>query len=255
MRSRAHGVMWVCLCVFTPAVAEDTATVGDVLDQRERYQDDARQSQDRVAALDDAALAMLSDYHAELDRLADLEEYNANLRTMLTSQAAEKARLDAELKEIEVVKRALVPLMGEMIDVLERFLALDQPMLMQERSARLAAAKENMIRSDIDLAEKYRRLIEAYHIEAEYGQTIEAYEGPLSIDGRELTVDYLRVGRVALYYMTLDRDEAGIWDPRNGAWVKLANADLDDLDFALRVARKQAPPDLVPLPLWTPVGS
>lgn len=108
------------LCALSSAAA-DEATVGDLLDEQERYQETARASQDRVDALDDATLAMLADYQAELDRFADLEEYNANLRMLRQSQATEKSRLEGELREIEVVKRALVPLMGEMIDVLEQF--------------------------------------------------------------------------------------------------------------------------------------
>lgn len=228
------------------------ASVDEVLDAREDYQKDAEASQSRVEALDDATLEMLSDYNTESSKLEDLNAYNANLRDLRASQEREKARLERELAEIEVTRREFVPLMGEMVTVLEQFLALDQPMLTEERGARLESLKSNMTRSDVDLAERYRRLVEAYQIEAEYGQTIEAYEGPLAMDGRDLTVDYLRVGRVALYYVSLDRNEAGIWDPDARRWQPLNGGDLDDLDYALRVARKQAPPDLVPLPLWTP---
>ncbi len=106
----------------------------------------------------------------------------------------------------------------------------------------------------MDLAERYRRIIEAYQIEAEYGQTIEAYEGPIVIDDRELTVDFLRVGRIALYYLSLDRAEGGIWNPAQKRWDRLAENYLDDLDLAVRMARKQAPPNLMDLPMWTTGG-
>ena len=231
--------------------AEQQPQAGDALDEREGYQRDAARSQERIDELDDETVALLSEYHTELERLHDLQTYNTNMRKMRASQEAEKVRLRQEMADVEVVRRELLPLMVEMVDVLEQFIELDQPMLLEERQSRLGALRDNLNRSDVALGEKYRRVIEAYQIEAEYGQNIEAYEGPLSLEGRDLTVDYLRVGRLALYYVSLDRAEAGLWHPGEGAWHRLDDSYLDLLDFALRVARKQAPPNLMQLPLWS----
>lgn len=249
-------VVVACWVLAGPAAgaagsAAGDATVSTVLEAQEAAQEAAAASQARVEALDDESLAMISRYNTELARYEDLVTYNDNMRKLLASQAAEKERLNAELMEIEVVRRGLVPLMVEMVDVLGRFIELDQPMLMAERSARLEELEANLARSDVEIAERYRRVIEAYQIEAEYGQTIEAYEGPLTLNGRELMVDYLRVGRVGLYFLSLDRQSGGIWDQASRDWRILEDADLDDLDFAVRVARRQAPPNLVPLPVWT----
>ena len=160
-------------------------------------------------------------------------------------------RLGEELREIEVVRQNLVPLMVEMVDVLEQFIELDQPMLKEERLARLSELQTNLTRSDVEIAEKYRRVIEAYQIEAEYGQTIEAYEGTVQLEDRNLTVDFLRVGRLGLYFLSLDRQTGGLWDPRRADWRPLLGEELDAVNFAVRVARKQAPPNLIELPLWT----
>ncbi|MEM8767244.1 MAG: DUF3450 domain-containing protein [Pseudomonadota bacterium] len=239
-------LLWVA-----PAQAAEPATVDDVINTQGAYQETAATSQARVETLDDETLDLISSYNTELARYEDLVTYNENMRQLLASQASERARLEAELAEIEVIRRSIVPLMVEMIDVLERFIDLDQPMLKEERLARLEELKRNLTRSDVEIAERYRRLIEAYQIEAEYGQTIEAYEGPLGINGQNLTVDYLRVGRAGLYYLSLDRASGGIWSPEQSTWVSLDESQLDALDFAVRVARKQAPPNLVPLPMWT----
>ena len=251
---RAVSLPLLCLMsaiLGASALAEESAQVGDVLEAQTDYQTQAIESQTRLDTLDDETLTLISRYNSELARYEDLKTYNDNMRQLLASQATEKSRLEQELAEIEVVRRSVVPLMVEMVDVLERFIDLDQPMLKDERLARLDELKKNLTRSDVEIAERYRRVIEAYQIEADYGQTIEAYEGPLTLADRELTVDYLRVGRVGLYYLSLDRDTGGIWDPVAGEWVALADSQLDALDFAVRVARKQAPPNLVPLPLWT----
>ena len=223
----------------------------DVLVQQQQLQTDAQQSQQRIEALDDESLAMLSAYNREQERFEDLVTYNENLRQLLASQAEEKARFTGELAEVEVVRQAIVPMMVEMVDVLAQFIELDQPMLVAERSARLETLRGVLSRSDVDISEKYRRVIESYQIEAEYGQSLEVYEGPITLEGRALTVDFLRVGRVGLYYLSLDRNEAGIWNPATNGWVKLDSQYLDAMDYAVRVAREQAPPNLIELPLWT----
>lgn len=233
------------------AAAAETATVDEVFEEHQSYQEDSRQNQQRVEALDDETLTLVMRYNTELERYEDLVTYNDNLRELLASQKREQARLQRELQEIEVIRQDIVPLMVEMVDVLEQFVELDDPMLLEERQARVANLQGNLTRSDVDLAEKYRRLLEAYEIEAEYGQSLEAYEGSTTIDGETRLVDFLRVGRVALFYMSLDRSAAAIWDSRNRSWRDLPDASLDALDYAIRVARKQAPPNLLRLPLWT----
>lgn len=237
--------------LYTSSLASEPARVGDVLDQQTSYQRSAVASQQRIDQLDDETLTLLSNYHSELERLTDLETYNDNMRRLRASQEEEQQRLRSELAEIEVLRRELLPLMVEMVDVLERFIELDAPLLLDERRARLSTLQEILDRSDVELGERYRRLIEAYQIEAAYGQTIEAYEGPVQIDGRELTVDFLRVGRLGLYYVSFDGTQAGLWHPTQRRWETLDSAALEDLEFALRVARKQAPPNLIALPLWT----
>lgn len=242
------------LLISPISVAQETS-VSDVLEEQTDYQRDAQQSQARVEKLDDETLKLIARYGSELERYSDLVTYNDNLRKLVANQRQEKQRLARELEEIEVLRQDIVPLMVEMIEVLERFISLDQPMLLDERRARLAKLEANLSRSDVELAEKYRRVIEAYQIEAEYGQSLEAYEGTLEADGAERTVDFLRVGRAGLYYLSLDRQEAGLWDPGAQRWTRLPDSALDEIDFAIRVARKQAPPNLFEIPMWTGSGS
>ena len=63
--------------------------------------------------------------------------------------------------------------------------------------------------------------MEAYQVETDYGRTIEAYRGPLTLEGTTRTVDFLRVGRVALFYRALDGSLVGHWDREQRAWKQL----------------------------------
>jgi len=243
------SIALLCLCVLSDiALAQDPDAA---LQVQEEFQQQAAQSQQRIESLDDETMGLVASYNREIERYEDLLTYNENLRQLLDSQEQERSRIQSELAEVEVVRQAIVPLIVEMVEVLDRFVELDHPMLVEERRSRVESLRAIIARADVDIAEKYRRVIEAYQIEAEYGQTLEAYEATALVDGRELTVDYLRVGRVGLYYLSLDRRQAGIWDRQARDWQRLPDQYLEDLEFAIRVAREQAPPNLIDLPLWT----
>ena len=81
----------------------------------------------------------------------------------------------------------------------------------------------------------------------EYGRTIESYRG--GKDGKE--VDFLRVGRVALLYQTFDQDETGYWDKDSKSWI-VNNDYKTAVRDGLRVAKKQAAPALMNLPIPAP---
>ncbi len=104
-----------------------------------------------------------------------------------------------------------------------------------------------MTRADVSVSEKYRRIVEAYQIEIEYGRTIEAYQGKVG----DKTVDFLRAGRVALMYQTLDGSETGFWDADAKNWKQDGSYE-DAIKSGLKVAKKQAAPDFIRLPVHAP---
>jgi hypothetical protein len=97
--------------------------------------------------------------------------------------------------------------------------------------------------------------MEAYQIENEYGRTIEAYRASLKLGDGEATVNFLRFGRIALLYQSLDEAQAGRWDQATRSWVPLDSGFRSAIRQGLRIARKQAAPDLVRLPLAAPVDA
>jgi len=118
---------------------------------------------------------------------------------------------------------------------------------MEERTNRVAQLKEMMGRADVSTSEKYRRIVEAYQIEMEFGRTIESYQGKVD----EKTVDFLRAGRVSLMYQTLDGKETGYWDKTAKKWVK-DDDYTDAVRAGLKVAKKQAAPDFISVAINAP---
>ena len=108
-----------------------------------------------------------------------------------------------------------------------------------------------MDEAEVTASEKYRRVMEAYQSELEFGRTTEAYSATLP--GTEQTVDFLRVGRTLLVYQTSDGVSTGWFNPRTRTFE-----ELDDDRFRLEVkdglaiARNEKAPDLVMLPVPAP---
>jgi biopolymer transport protein ExbB len=133
---------------------------------------------------------------------------------------------------------------------LSRYIDKGAPFLLQERATRIHRLGQLPSGSEGELAEKYRRLLEAYRIELDYGKTIEVYRDLLRVDRDERLVEFLRVGSLALYYQTLDGSEAGIWDKRQRQWFRLTSEQNEAITQGLRIAKKLDPPQLMVLPLF-----
>lgn len=228
------------------------------IEAQKKLQQEGVRSQQKVSKLDLETQKLLGEYRQSMLTLEDLKDYNAQLERQILDQGKEVSRKESELVEIEVTHRRIVPFMLRMLEVFEKFVELDLPFLPDERGMRVAQLQGLMDRADITLAEKYRRLLEAYRVEAEYGHNIEAYQGTLRSDGKTesggkaRTVEFLRLGRIGLFYLTLDGREAGSWLVQERRWLLLGNEYREPIKQAILIAKKQLPPNLVKLPLPAP---
>ncbi|MER2494202.1 DUF3450 domain-containing protein [Catenovulum sediminis] len=209
----------------------------------------AEKSQQKIDKISDDIQVRLQQYKAINKEIEGLLVYNRQLEKQVANQEAEMADINESIDKVSVVERQVTPLMIRMIDGLEQFVNLDVPFLPQEREKRIADLKSMMDRADISPSEKFRRVLEAYQVEVDYGKTIEAYTSTLEIDGQERDVDFLRVGRVALIYQTRDGKLSGAWDTNSKSFVELSPEYRTQITKGLRIARKQLAPDLLVLPI------
>ena len=253
VKNRRILVVAVCSAMLLPA-AQTTAQEGvqEALDTQAASQQASAEVQQRINALDDDTREMLNEYRATMAQVSDLEAYNQQLERLVATQNVELADFERQFQEIETTRRQILPLIIRMLEVLEEFVTIDIPFLPEERTLRISELRKLMERPDVLTSEKYRRITEAYQIELDYGHTIEAYEGEIEVDGEARTVAFLRYGRLGLYYLTLDGLTIGHWDTEQDRWVELDDEYRSSLDRALRIARKQLPPDLTRLPVRAP---
>jgi hypothetical protein len=244
------GLAWSCVSL-AQGEEEGTDIVETMIEEQVALEASARQSQITIAKLDEEAGRLLAEYRQVLAETESLNTYNDQMDSMVSSQEEEKLSIARQFAEIDTTSREVVPLMQRMLATLEQFVVLDMPFLQQERQQRIASLKDIMGRADVSTSEKFRRILEAYGVEMEYGRTIESYRDVMMQNGVEITVDFLRLGRVALLYQSLDGKQTGYWDRSRNNWVA-ANDFQRPVRQGLRIAMQQAAPDLISVPVSGP---
>jgi seryl-tRNA synthetase len=229
-----------------------SAQLDRAMSQQTQADQRAAQSQTQINQLRDQAQDAAGKYAQAVAEAESLERFNAQLTEQVRSQQDEIASIEKQLTDIETTNREVQPLMQQMVDTLEQFVKLDVPFLIEERTGRVQGLKGMMDRADVTISEKYRRILEAYQIELEYGRTLDAYDGRLpGAAGEFRTVEFVRLGRVSLMYRTLDGSETGYWDANQKKWIVDASY-ADAVEEALRVARKNGAPNLLTVPVPAP---
>jgi hypothetical protein len=245
-RVAAAIVLLLLTAWSSPGAAQ---TVDEAIGLREKTNGATAKAQLLIDQLSDDADGLAAKYRSTLQETRALDVYNEQLEELVSSQESEMASLRQQIDGVTAVGREVMPLMLRMIDALEKFIALDVPFLPEERRARALDLRQMMDRADVTISEKYRRILEAYQIENEFGRSIEAYRGTLDVDGSSRSVDFLRIGRNALLYQTLDARQSGVWDPNTKSWTPLGDEYRLSIQQGLRMAKKQTAPDLIRVPI------
>jgi hypothetical protein len=239
----------MAISLATSAQAQEDQYLEPAQQIAEQINQSSKESQDKIDGIAGQIDSKLQQYKTLIKEMEGLEVYNGQLRKQIQNQQDEMIAINDSIDEVSVVERQITPLMMNMIDGLEQYVALDLPFLEQERSDRIADLKMMMDRADVTPSEKFRRVMEAFQVEMDYGRTIEAYSGLHTIEGKERDVEFLRIGRTALLYQTRDASLQGVWNKQMGKWEELDSSYRTQVTKGLRIAKKQLAPDLLMVPV------
>ena len=234
----------VAAVVMTFAGVTQAAKLGDVVAASDQWLVAQVDSQKKVDNFAEQRLSLADEYRNSLREADSLKLYVQQLKSQLRSQEDEKNVVRTEIREIARTNIEILPLMQDMLGTFGQFVDLDTPFLIDERRERVKLLNEMMPRADVTVSEKFRRILEGYQVEIDYGKTIEGYRG--NLEGKE--VDFLRIGRVGLMYQTPDAKETGYWDREKKGWV-IDNSASEGVKEGLKIARKQSSPDLLVVPV------
>jgi hypothetical protein len=211
-------------------------------------------SQEKIDKISRETRDLLEEYRKLQDGSEYQAAYTRELEDLDRSQQQRIGELRQEIAQVRITRQRIVPLMRSMADALEKFVVLDLPFHHEDRINAVLQLKERLNRPELSASAKFRLLLEAYQLEQAYGSNLEAWRDSLEFQGRELSVEFLRVGRVAIYFQSLDGATSAYWDAALDEWIELDERYNRPLLQAMRVARNLTAPQLLHLPLVAPGG-
>ncbi len=179
----------------------------------------------------------------------ELGEYKDRLKINVDAASKRIILKQRQLDETSKITEEITPFLEELLTQLEEVSNDGPPFLQQERQQRLEKMQVMMSDPKISIGEKYRRIMEALQIEAEYGFTTEVYQQEVRTEEGVQLVDIFRLGRLNLFYITLDGRNCGFYNEATSNWEKLEQDWLREITLAIAMARKEKPVNFVELPL------
>ncbi len=158
----------------------------------------------------------------------------------LEYKKAEAGRLDDDL----------APYMEETVARLADAVGKDMPFLQDERALRLKRLTGWINDYQMKPSEKLRQLLQALQVEAGYGRDLQTTDAVLNLYGiGETEVSLLRIGRVAMFYLSLDGTHVGRWNGKTELWEPLDKGYIRPIRRGLDMAERKRSVELVKIPL------
>jgi chromosome segregation ATPase len=206
-------------------------------------------SQKRIDVSAEKTLTLKAEIEQLEEEVKNLKVYRDHLTALVASQDQEVTSLDSQIEEIKSTRQGIVPLMYQMVDGLKQIVAQDAPIKLVQRQERIAKLESMMTRADVSDAEKYRRILEAYQIELDYGTKLGLYQGQISVNDESREADVLYLGRISLVARSLNGSKFWSWDQKSNQWLDVDASLKSELDKAFSIAAKQTAPSLITLPV------
>jgi len=249
--SRRIGVALFATTIIAASGSVFAQTVDQVLQAEDRRLNLAQQSQERINTIVEGTRSLEDQYRAINKEIDGLKVYNRLMTAQTSGQQAVLDDIALSMDQVDVINRQIFPLMERMIDGLEQSVNLDVPFLMEERTDRVTGLKDIMERSDVSVAEKFRKVMEAFQIENDYGTSSEWYTQSLTLDDATRSYNILRIGRIGLYFQSDDAKITGRWDNTTRQWV-MDDSARAEIRKGLRMARQLIAPELIIVPVAAP---
>ena len=249
--SRRISVALFATTVIAASGSVFAQSVDQILQAEDRRLNLAQQSQERINNIVEGTRSLEDDYRSINKEIDGLKVYNRLMAAQTNGQSAVLEDIALSMDQVDVINRQIFPMMERMIDGLEQSVALDVPFLMEERTNRVNTLKDTTERSDVSVAEKFRKVMEAYQIENEYGTSSETYTQSITKDGVTRSYNMLRVGRIGLYYQSDDAKITGRWDNEIRDWVEDDSARTE-IRKGIRIAKQLIAPELIVIPVSAP---
>jgi len=248
--------LFLCLLFSTSILAIASAETGP----NGTFQQQLKAPIQKSITVHKATQKKIEDWRAERKQLTtrydDLSAENVRLtarkKELEKMLAAARDRIDAREKQLAALSRLaddIRPALDDISRHLKQVKRTDLPFLTHEREGRLASLDSLLDDPRVPVSEKLRKALEALLVEVEYGNTVSVYRETLSIDDKSILVNIFRLGRISLFFQTLDRQTTGHYDAVLQKWAVLPSSMNHDLNIAFEIAARQRPATIATLPI------
>ncbi len=251
MRNSFAYIIWSMVILFlaaNPVSASDQVTekirkpVEDSIAIRQKTQKDIEKWSEKKSSLE-------AEYDALVENSKRLVVQREQLIQELETIETRIGNLENQIEAMEKISGMLQPFLQQIYEKLLNSVDQKIPFLQEERYARLANLKRTLDDPQLALGEKFRKVMEALFIETEYGNTVEVYQEKIPLAEEDVLVNVLRLGRLSLFFETLDQTTTGYFDLDENQWKVLPKSANHDIRVAMEIGSKRRPADVVTLPL------
>lgn len=233
------------MTAFADGPTDDPAALAKELETvlaRLREVRSAAYARERARA-DEIERAKLPVKHLEKE-LTALTARKADTERELAEVRAEVAGLHAEEKSCAAAEASLKAALDPAVANAAARVEKGVPYRREDRSARLAAAKDPARTTSDRLASYWTHLLEELRI----ARSGEAYNAEVEVDpNRVKPARLFRVGHLVLGFLTEDGLESGLW--RGGRWATCKKEEQERVRAAIDMLDRRRGPELLPLPV------
>lgn len=233
------------------------------------------------AQAQDATVSASDQYSAILQEIADRRTTLAQREFYVQQQEAEIASLTSRIESASEADASeeLLPIVREMVAEIEKVMVADLPFRVERRFALLDDLRADLQSDDVLVSDAYRRAMDLYGQEVNYGLQVGSYTGQnpkperqgqryraclediksavcdlnkeqnealkngAEIEDLEAQLydgNYIHFGRLALLYLERDSSEGYRYNQASGEWDQLSNSELLSLRQNVRIARGES---------------
>lgn len=216
-------------------------------------------------------------YSDLLQAIASQKVSLAQQELFVSQQGAQISSLNSQIDGLDEWKAGITPMLGKMATGISGQINSDYPFEMDRRIPRMQSLENSLNDPAAAIGDKYRKALNVYKLEVNYGQSMEAKKGNHPVNPtirvgddrwvkeengeikinkktglREEIFDgsYLRYGRLAYVYLQADSSQSMRYDLTAKEWVDLPKKNIADIRRAVKIASGEAAPNVVKVPLF-----
>ena len=206
------------------------STTSHKIQKQTGYIESSSTIQKHVEAIDDQT-QLQREITRNLDHEIRLQtRYQSQLHRQLEQLESVVDELESEMSNIRQTKVNLYPLLEKMVTTLEDLVRTDLPFDKRQRLERVKRLNLDLDNPQMSEAEKLERILIAYQTEIQYGTQVKTWFGRLTPTQE---VQFIRVGRLGYYYLSLDTLTAGMWLAADQKWGTLGADETAQIEQAL----------------------